>query len=328
MRFHAWLSLLTLALCVSETALAQQAPDATAEQVDIHAQAQEQFRLGREAQNNGNFRLALRLLRVSYGLEHGRGTLLNIAICEKELGQLATAMQHFQEVLPLLSSTDERLAIVQENMSDLEPRLPHLRVVLMPQAPPGTTVTYDDAELAPAILGTEMPVDPGKHQVIVKAKGRPERQYELMVAESTGITLNVEPGVAPRPPPPLPPPKAMRDMPKSLDAMRTAGIIVGGVGVVGLAVGAVTGTAAVVDHAAAERQCPDHKGCSSDVLHLASKGKSFSIASTVAFAAGAAGVGMGLYLVLSSDKSGSKASPRVGVTLLSDGGRIGLQGGF
>ena len=316
MRFQAWFIALTVALCAPQVASAQTSPGVTK---DVHAKAEEQFRLGRKAQDNGDFKPALEYFRASHALEPGRGKLLNIAICEKEIGLLATAMQHFQEVLPQLTAGDPRIAIVKKNIAELEPRLPHVRISLAGSALPGSEVTFDGAAVAPSALGTDIPVDPGDHVVIVTAPGRPDRRYEVKVEEGKKMALEVEPGAAPPPPAPVKP-----DEPRSMDGRRLGGFIAGGIGLAGLAAGSVTGAIALSDHSDVEGKCPTHRGCSQDVLDQASRGKSLSIVSTVAFAAGAVGVGVGLYIVLSGGDSG----PAVGLMVLPDGGRMGIHGKF
>ena len=109
----------------------------------------------------------------------------------------------------------------------------------------------------------------------------------------------------------------------------TVGFVVGGVGVAGLAVGAVTGILALGDHASVVEACPAKVGCSSAVVDQAKSGQALSIVSTAAFAAGAAAAGVGLYLVLSSSKADVPvAAPRVGLTVLPGGVRLGLEAAF
>ncbi len=152
------------------------------------------------------------------------------------------------------------------------------------------------------------------------APGRREMRYALILEESKRASLVVEPG-----PVVAAENGASREAPPT-SGRRTAGFVVGGVGIAGLAAGSVTGILALADHSAAESGCPLHKGCSAEIVNRASTGKSLSVVSTVALAAGAVGVGVGLYLVLSSD--GSKAAPTAGLTLLPDGGRLGFSAAF
>lgn len=318
MRVFTSLLVLGLSLCTSPIVYAQ--PKKNPTQADISAQADEQFRRGREEQNRGNCQEALEYFRASHALKPQRGTLLNMGLCEKQLGQLAKALQHLEEVLPQLPQGDDRRDIVRENLTELKARVPWLRIVLTANAPVGTVVTYDDSELEPTMIGTDIPVDPGKHVVIVEAAGLPDRRYEVMIVEGKRQTLRVEPGV-------LPPPVVIQAEDPARKNKLTAGFIVGGLGVAGIVTGAITGGMALRDHSAAEKACPTHTGCGDEVMDLANRGQTLSTVSTVAFAVGVVGLGVGVPLVLMNRKSDDKA-PSVAFQVSTNGARIGLSGAF
>src|SRR6185295_15426984 len=65
---------------------------------------------------------------------------------------------------------------------------------LAPDVPPGTSVTCDDAPLTPAMLGSDLPVDPGKHVVSVSATRRHMRRYEVNANEGSKSVITVSPG--------------------------------------------------------------------------------------------------------------------------------------
>lgn len=317
MRCQTLLVVIGLSFCFSHDAVAQAKKGQT--QADISAQADEQFRRGRAAQNRGDCQKALEYFRESHALKPGRGTLLNMGLCEKKLGQLAKAMQHLEELLPQLPPGDDRRQIVRENLTELRAKVPWLRIVLTANAPVGTVVTYDDSELESTMIGTDIPVDPGKHVVVVEAVGLPNRRYEVMIEEGKRKTLRVEPGVLP------PPAPVVADDP-SRTSRRVAGFVLGGVGLAGIVAGSITGGIALRDHSAAEKVCPTHKGCSDEVINLAERGKALSVTSTAAFAVGAVGLGIGVALVATSGKS--EKAPTVGLTFSPYGARLGLSGEF
>ncbi|MEP7123187.1 MAG: hypothetical protein ABJE95_19825 [Byssovorax sp.] len=315
MRYLPWLLVLTLSLGASSSALAQAS--------DAHAAAEEQFRQGRDALARSDYPAALQFFRKSNAMEPGRGKLLNLAICEEQLGQLTEATTHFQEVLPQLTPDDERLTIAQKHLAALAPRLAHVRVDLAISSPPGATVSADGAPLAKSALGAEVPVNPGKHAITVTAPGRADRRYDLTLDEGKTAAITVEPGE----------PSARAPAAPAVAAptrnRRTLGFVVGGVGVAGLAAGAVTGILALGDHAAAVKACPSKVGCSISVVDQARAGQSLSVVSTVAFAVGAAAAGVGVALVLSGGSSPTPAaSTSVGVALLPGGGGVALSGAF
>ncbi len=293
--------------------------------------AQEQFKQGRDAFKANDFQRALTLFRKSQELYPATGTLLNLAVCEARLGQLASALRHLNEVIPQLGSGDQRLSLAKKELAELEPRVPRLRIQLAPDAPPDTTVTLDGAAVE---LGGSTLTDPGQHAVEVSAPGHAQRRYDVSLAEGTSASLNVEPGVVIAPVAKAPPPD--RTPERGAGGKRIAGFVIGGVGVAGLGVGAVTGILALGKKSEVEGECPIADQCTPAGVELAASGKTLSIVSTVAFGVGVAGVGAGLYLVLTSgdDAPASAASgaPRpitaVGAVALPGGGGLTVRGTF
>jgi hypothetical protein len=286
-----------------------------------HAQAQEQFKQGREAQVRGDYRRALELFQASQAIEPGRGKLVNIAICEKELKLLGSALRHFEQVLPELHG-DDRLPIVEKHLAEIRPRVPMLRIDLAPGTPEAR-IKLDDEAVPAAKLAGEIPVDPGKHTITIVAEGRAEARREVEIKEREHRTLRVEAGaplVASGPT--VAPPVAISepDRPAPNNGRRTAGFALTGVGAAALVVGAGTGIVSILDHGSAVSGCPTHVGCSQSVLDKASQGKALAIASTAAFAAGAALAGVGVYLVISGSADKPKAS--TGIVVLPGGARL------
>ena len=326
-RPRAWLLSLAILCSVPAHALAQPAGGG------VQA-AQEQFKQGRDAFKVNDFERALTLFRKSQELYPATGTLLNLAICEARLGQLVAARRHFKEVVPQLIAGDPRLTLAKKELAALEPRVPHLRIELAPGAPEGAQVSLD---AAPASLGVDVPADPGQHVVEVTAPGREPRRYEVKLAEGTNASLQVEPGttlgVAAPPPPDEPPAGPM-------SSRRTLGFVIGGVGIAGLGVGAVTGILALGKKGDVEDACPDPDECTPAGVKLADSGRTLSIVSTVAFALGAAGAGVGAYLVLTGgdepDDSASTArglrrpgpTAKVSAGVLPGGGGLSVRGTF
>jgi hypothetical protein len=81
-----------------------------------------------------------------------------------------------------------------------------------------------------------------------------------------------------------------------------------GLGVAGLAAGAVTGLMTMDRKNTVDADCPGGICRSSAGLDAASEGKTLSLVSTVAFAAGAVGVGLGVVLIVSGGSSPAKAT--------------------
>jgi hypothetical protein len=307
-----------LSLSIPATSSAQ--PKGSATQADINARADDLFRKGREEQDRGNCQKALEHFRESHALKPGRGTLLNMGLCEKKLGQLAKALQHLEELLPQLPTGDERRQIVRDALNEIKPKVPYLRIVLRADSPAGTVVAYDDAELAPTMIGTDIPVDPGKHVIVVEAPGLPNRKYDIVMEEGKRQTLNVEPGVRGE----GPVPEASKPSPSN--PQRTAGFVVGGFGLASLVTGVLLAPVVVSDYREAEIECPTHRGCNSKALELADRGQTMAVLNTVFLAAGVVAIGVSIPLIVTSKKSAPAAAANVWMS--PDGARLGLTGQF
>src|SRR5262249_35251502 len=115
----------------------------------------------------------------------------------------------------------------------------HLRVDLAAGAPPGTTVTLDGEPLAPANLGVDMPIDPGKHLIVATATRAGEKRYEITVTGPERRMVEVA--------------RQRADAPRGLGW--TLGIASLGVGGASLLVGVGTGAAAIAKHSSTVTLC-------------------------------------------------------------------------
>jgi len=277
------------------------------------AAAKEQFQLGREASDKGDFAKAREFFQKSYELHPTPGALLNLAVCEEQLGLIASAFIRFRQFTDLVPSSDDRYAGAKRRAAGLEPRIPMLRIELAGGAPAGTTVKRDNMAVAGKNLGADLPVDPGKHVVIVTAPGREERRYEVTLAEGQKEALKVEPGgEAAQDPTPAtteagPATTATGAMtatpPPPSSGKRTAGFVLGGVGLAGLAVGGVTGALTLGKTSDVEAMCPNPDRCTTEGVAMADSARTLGLVSTVSFIAGAALVGAGVFLVVTGKPS-------------------------
>ncbi|HSQ63856.1 MAG TPA: hypothetical protein VLM85_11610 [Polyangiaceae bacterium] len=297
-----------VAVSASAPAWAQQPHDPVA--------AEALFREGRAAADAGNLTDACPKFKASYGLDPAPGTLFNLADCEERVGQLAAAWQHFHQLLDQLPASDDRRPYVQTHSQQIEPRVPRLRVVLAAGAPPGTEVVRDGEPLAAALLGVAVPVDPGAHRLVVHAPDRVDKVYELSLAEKDQQDLEVTVGpVVPRtvaPPKPVvvhvPPP------PKRAPPLRTVGFVVGGVGLVSAAVGAVFGGLALSDNGESNASCQGSVCSSQQAVDLHERAKTEALVADISIFGGVALVAMGAVFVLASRRAEMHVVPTVGTS--------------
>jgi hypothetical protein len=321
-----------LALCV---ALGMTTPA----QAEDRATAEALFQAGREAMDARDYKTACDRFEESHRLEPTAGALLNLANCRDKLGELATAWQRFQEAIEKLPAGDSRLAVAKERSKALEPRIPKL-VLLMSGAPDGLTVLRDGVELGKGSLNLPLPVNPGVHQVIVRVPGRKDWQSSVELKESERRELALAlgeplPTTAPdasesRPSPVAEAPAAQPEKPADRSTgsgQRTLGFAIGGLGLAGLATSLITGAMVISRKSTVERECNGNL-CTQAGLDAADSGKTLSTVSTIAFAVGAAGVGVGTYLILSASDEQRAYAPHLGIRTALDGAALELGGSF
>jgi len=213
-------------------------------------------------------------LEESQRLDPGGGTLLNLALCYEKQGRTATAWQKFKEALGTArrDGRPDRASFAQEHITAIEPKLSRLDVSVPPNARvAGLEIRRDEAVLRDATWGTALPVDPGEHTVSARAPGYEAWQTKVTVApDGDKKTVTVPPLVAlPAPPPGAPPSPQPQGAPfpepeKSTDVQRISGFVIGGVGVVAIAVGAVFGGLAIGKDHDADALCEDPSRCVCD----------------------------------------------------------------
>jgi len=298
------------------------------------AAAESLFRGAKASEQRGDYKKACAQFAESQRLDPAAGTLLNEADCEEHIGAVASAWGHYTEARDQLSKADDRLPFALQRIAALEKRVPHLVVRLPTGAPSGTRVARGNVEIGAAALGVPLAVDPGSIAITVTVPGQPPITTNVTVAEgeTKEVTLDLVGGPStPAQPQTAPTPGQPADQStapsSSSDSKRTLGFVVGGVGVAGLVVGAVTGIMAMGDASTFKNDCGSNGACQHQSgVDAASAGKTASTLSTIGFIGGAAITGVGVYLVLSSGPSAP--ATRVGATPLPGGGGLSFGGSF
>ena len=294
------------------SALAQSSDEVTAEAL---------FRAGREASVEGRHAQACMRFKESFRLEPVPGTLLNIAICEEELGRLASAWQGYQGVLDALPASDERAELARSHLSKLEPRLPRLTLRLAPNAPPNTSIRRDRNVVGSASIGLALPLDPGRHDFAVVAPRHAERRFVVVLREGEHRELVLEPGApvdqVERRVPAGPPGHERKN-----HLLAHSLLAAGALGFVG---GAIATGFALDRLATVHEHCHD-KLCDPSGLEASREGKKLTALAGYGFAIALAGLGSGAYLLLTS--TGAEATPAPRASLGLSASRIEIRGRF
>jgi len=189
-----------------------------------------------------------------------------------KLGRFVAASERYREViqLPLPSISIEvhraAQADAQAELTALLPRLGHLAIVVPPAL--DATVTVDGRAVPAAILGTELPVDPGARHIELRSGSRvAERDLVVHEGETLRTELALPPNIDVSSPPsapttpvavapaPAPAPFAAPAPAHQRRAWRTATWVTLGVGAAGIVFGAVTGGVAANENSTLNTVC-------------------------------------------------------------------------
>lgn len=276
------------------------------------AAAREQVKLGYQLAQDGKCVEAIPHFVESLRLDAKAITLINLAKCEETTGKLADALGHWVEARAK-AQAEGNGAIEEEaekKAKALESRVPKLTVVIA-SAPPDAEVVRDGVALGPASMGVPLPVNPGAHTLVVRVKDHEDTTESVTIAEGESKRVELHMGAVKKvvvaPPMSGPAPDTGSG---EMSPLVYAGF---GVGIVGVAVGTVTGILAFGKAGTAKDECPNPADCTQTGVDAASSGRTFGTISTVGFIVGGVGAAVGAYgLLWGKPKTSSSIAVSVG----------------
>jgi len=317
-------ALCSLAAFGSAESSAQAQSASTADNNDALKLAREQFNQALSLQTGGDWAGALALLKQVAAVKPTPQVRFNIALCEERLGRLVAALGDYELAATdaQAEQTDQVAQEVDARLEALKARVPRV-IVQRGEGADSATISLDGVSLGDSVLNVPMPADPGPHVVEAKALGFLPFKQAFRVAEQQTATILVKLQAEPAAttPPALPPPANPQNL-------RTAGFIVGGVGITSL-IG--SGALFYLRHNAIndlDKQCgADRQSCPDSARSTVDHGKLYTTLGDVTLAVGAVGVIAGAALVIAGGHTAEQ--PRValapgaqnangGVTLLGN----------
>ena len=259
------------------------------------------FRAALRLTEAGELKAACPKFEQSYRLSGGIGALYHFADCLERTGRTASAWAGFLEVVKLAQrlAQPEREHIAQARANALEPTLSRLTIGVA-HTVPELRILRDGAELSTSLWGLAVPVDPGKHDVVAVAPGYVAWHLAAEVlGQGHSVVVDVPELEVDRALKPVEPPVVSQAKPKSTPAnsspspevsltgshahsvgpaldhnsaadsstsgltpRETVGWVLGGIGVIGVAAGALAGFYVLKANAAADEICPSGRACS------------------------------------------------------------------
>lgn len=300
----------------------------------------ELFKEGRRLLGQGKVAEACAKLGESQRLVPATGTLLNLAICQEQQGKTATAYAAFVEARARAKRDRqaERVKLAEAHIAKLEPRLSHITISVAPDADlPELRVFRDGSEVGRGAWGTAMPVDPGEHTIEARAPGRQIWRRKVQVgatadAQSVSIAAleaapedSAPPEAQPVPVGPAAAPLLVSPTPREPNrpgaTQRTAGLVMGGLGLIGVGAGTYFGLRAFSKWSDSDANCPNDR-CTPAGAEAADQARSAADLSTLCIVVGATALGAGAFLYFSAD---SGARERRGLWLQPSVGRGGAK---
>jgi len=289
------------------------------------------FRAGRSLMKAGDYPTACAKLEESLRLDPAVGTLMNLAECNEKIGRLATAWQRWGAVAEQLGSRDKRRPLALAHARALEAIVPRLTVSVS-DAPDGAEVERDGVVLGPASLGVALPLDPGRHSIVVTAPGRAPRETEVILSAGELRAVVVTPGA------PLAAPVVLRRVPAAIVVPSVVaepparptlayGLLAGGAAAV--AAGVYFGVSAVSARRDAANACVDvgtDRRCWRDAGPAFSRDRRYSLGADVSLISAAVLVATGVYMLVKRRGQGARLAPVVAPDV--SGGQVELASPF
>jgi hypothetical protein len=224
LKAFAVIAMLGLPLLSPKTARAQTAEDQAAARV-LFEEGMRLYGLQQYAEACPKFEASLK--RYS-----GIGTRGKLAECYEQVGKTASAWALWSEVAAFSHKNvePEREAYANEHAKNLESKLSHLTVTILPADKiAGEVVKRNGEPIDDAALGLAIAVDPGK--IVLEATAPDRKPWTQTVEVGPQATTNVQVPALENTPPPLAPPPAERATEKS-NWQKPVGMIVvaGGIG--------------------------------------------------------------------------------------------------
>lgn len=325
MRFH-WLSSLLVLCAVGSAGIPAANAQTTAEKATAELLFEEALTLMR----NGAFSEACPKLESSQRIDPAVGTLLYLSECYEKQGRTASAWVTFREAAALAQAEGQpdRAKVASQRADQLQKDLAlvTIDVALEARKIEGLQVRCGPVPVDISLGTITVPVDPGPVSVEASAPGHVPftRQLTLDAKGRDSLTIPVlmrvdssSPASAPSPAEtgaaPTAAPAASQgqgasatpllDASSERSAVPVASIVLGGVGLVGLGVGAYFGASAISDADEANDLCPDGNCTSQRGEDLMDDARTSATVSNIAFGVGIASLATGLvlYLVGSDD---------------------------
>jgi len=220
---------------------------AAAQSAAQKAAAEALFKEGLKLLDAGNADGACAKLAESLRLDPTVSTHYQLGRCHEQAGRLASSWSSYVEAAKMAQAEGDskRAAAARSKADKLEPKLSKVRLeVPAEHRVEGLLVTMDGEDYGAGSWGTDLPADPGDHELRAKAPGHETWRGKVVVPAGGGIGTATIPKLAPAP---------AEDQPASPDeASAISGAFWGGLVAVVIGVGGMVAGGVLWANSAAE----------------------------------------------------------------------------
>ena len=261
--------------------------------------------------DQGKVAAACSKFQESYELDAQLGSLLHLADCREQNGQLASAWGHFLNALEWAEKQgDERAPLAKERAEQLAPRVSYITLKFERDLPASAVVLHNDVNVPKALWNRRIPVDSGKSSLSVSADGYDTWTTTVSVS-GEGKTTRVDIPALNQSDRNADSNQASSPASRSLMARKWPAVVAAGIGVAGGVVWGVFGTQSMKAKSDADDLCGKGFRCvDADGTDL--RQEAYNAGTIATIGAIVTGVGLGaagvLWLVLPGSGNAKKES--------------------
>lgn len=264
------------------------------------------FSQGKELLAAGQLKEACDAFQESETLDRAGGTLLNLAECRVQLGQIATAILSLEEARRLADEAkrEDARAFADDRIKALLPRTDLLQIEPPAVVPKKLSVTVDGRELDLSASPYAQRVDPGEHTITARAPGFVDSSIRVTL-RGEGVSISVAlPALQPeKPAPPTsspPVPVGPKPEPEGRRARVIAGWSLIAAGAAGIVAGSVLGSFAIARANRSKTLCPKPQCGSVDGIVAAHESGALADGATASLSIGGTFAVAGVVLVVTA----------------------------
>ena len=148
--------------------------------------AETAYKQAEELRKAGKWADACPLYEASYQADAQLGVLLHLADCHEHVGKIASAWAEWSDAIELAhkKQEDKREKLAREHADALAPKVPKLHLAPPKQLIPGLVVKRDGTDIT-VLVGTDLPIDPGDHEIVATAPGRLDWKTKVTITAGT-----------------------------------------------------------------------------------------------------------------------------------------------